>query len=177
MADEVNSAAPPMHQWATDLFPIHRSLTGDGVRQTLSYLTELLPNLAVHEVPSGTKAFDWTVPKEWVCREAYIGRFDDEPVVDLRKSNLHVVQYSAPFNGWVTGEELDNHLHSLPEQPDATETVRVVDPRTDPPARPDGSRKTNYSSADLRNAAAQQSIGRLVRQARQTGPIADIAGR
>jgi aminopeptidase-like protein len=119
MADEVNSAAPPMHQWATDLFPIHRSLTGDGVRQTLSYLTELLPNLAVHEVPSGTKAFDWTVPKEWVCREAYIGRFDDEPVVDLRKSNLHVVQYSAPFNGWVTGEELDKHLHSLPEQPDA----------------------------------------------------------
>src|SRR5688572_26227919 len=69
---KLNSAAPPMHQWATDLFPIHRSLTGDGVRQTLSYLKELLPNLAVHEVPSGTKAFDWTVPKEWVCREAYI---------------------------------------------------------------------------------------------------------
>jgi aminopeptidase-like protein len=112
-----------MHQWATDLFPIHRSLTGDGVRQSLRYLQQLLPKLAVHEVPSGTKTFDWTVPKEWVCREAYI----EDPAglrwVDIRDaflgSNLNVVQYSVPFDGLLTGVELDAHLHSLPEQPDA----------------------------------------------------------
>lgn len=108
-----------MHKWATDLFPIHRSLTGDGVRQTLSYLKELLPNLAIHEVPSGTKAFDWTVPKEWVCREAYVEDAAGNRVIDIRNSNLHVVQYSVPFEGWVSRAELYDHVHSLPEQPDA----------------------------------------------------------
>src|SRR5688572_6126104 len=115
MADEVNTVAPPMHQWATDLFPIHRSLTGDGVRETLRYIKELLPNLAVHEVPSGTKAFDWTVPKEWQLGDAY---FDDEAgyrYCDAEVSNLHIVQYSSRFIGTVSRAELDKHLHSLPD--------------------------------------------------------------
>jgi aminopeptidase-like protein len=126
MAEKVNSAAPPMYQWATDLFPIHRSLTGDGVRETLSYIQKLLANLQVHEVPSGTKAFDWTVPKEWVFRYARLEELVDvrgEMVLDLRpaarKSNLHIVQYSTKFMGRVSREELEQHLHSLPDQPDA----------------------------------------------------------
>ncbi len=110
----------PMYQWATDLFPVHRSLTGDGVRQTLRYLKELLPNLVMHEAPSGTQAFDWTVPKEWVIREAYVAdNFSGHRVIDIKNSNLHVVQYSAPFKGFLSGKQLDEHLYSLPEQPDA----------------------------------------------------------
>ena len=116
MVTKGNTEIPPMYQWATDLFPIHRGLTGDGVRQTLGYIKELLPNLAVHEVPSGTKAFDWTVPKEWVIREAYFHAPECEPI-DIKQNNLHVVQYSAPFQGWISWDELDAHLHSLPDQP------------------------------------------------------------
>lgn len=119
MAQKGNTEAPPMMQWATDLFPIHRSLTGEGVRQTLAYLTRLLPDLKVHEVPSGTKAFDWTVPKEWVIKEAYVEDAVGNRIIDMRNSNLHVVQYSAPYDGQVTYADLDAHLHSLPEQPDA----------------------------------------------------------
>lgn len=119
MRDEMDNGTPPMYQWATDLFPIHRSLTGDGVRQTLRYLKELLPNLAIHEVPSGTKAFDWTVPKEWVCREAYIEDRHGSRIIDIANSNLHVVQYSGFISRNLSRETLDRHLHSLPEQPNA----------------------------------------------------------
>ena len=122
MHDEMNTNAPPMHQWATDLFPIHRSLTGDGVRETLSYLKGLSGwGLTIHEVPSGTKAFDWTVPKEWVCREARVEDQYGRCIVDIKNSNLHVVQYSVPFcnEDAIPLVELDAHLHSLPDQPDA----------------------------------------------------------
>jgi aminopeptidase-like protein len=109
----------PMYQWASDLFPIARSLTGAGVRQTLSYLGELIPELQVHSVPSGTVAFDWTVPDEWNIKDAYIADRSGRRVVDFRKSNLHVVGYSTPVEGWLSREELDRHLHSLPAMPDA----------------------------------------------------------
>ena len=108
-----------MMQWATDLFPIHRSLTGDGVRNSLHYLQQILPDLKVHDVPSGTRAFDWTVPKEWVIREAYVEDAAGNRIIDICNSNLHVVQYSAPFEGWVSRAELYDHVHSLPDQPDA----------------------------------------------------------
>lgn len=111
--------ADPMHEWATELFPITRSLTGPGVRETLAYLQKLAPALKVHAVPSGTKAFDWTVPPEWTIRDAFIANEAGERVVDFRKSNLHVMGYSQPVEGWLSRDELDKHLYSLPDMPTA----------------------------------------------------------
>jgi aminopeptidase-like protein len=108
-----------MYGWARELFPFCRSLTGPGVRQTLAFVKALLPALRVHEVPSGTPAFDWTVPEEWAIRDAFVADETGRRVIDFRRHNLHVVGYSVPVDRWVSLEELDPHLHSLPEQPDA----------------------------------------------------------
>jgi aminopeptidase-like protein len=108
-----------MYGLARTLWPIPRSLTGDGVRQTLAALKELLPDLQVHEVPTGTPAFDWTVPREWRVRDAYIRTPGGETICRFADNTLHLVGYSTPVTAEMSLEQLQQHLHSLPEQPDA----------------------------------------------------------
>ncbi|MEO0766203.1 MAG: DUF4910 domain-containing protein [Pseudomonadota bacterium] len=107
------------HAFARRLWPISRSLTGPGTRETLQLLAQELPGLEIHSVPSGAAAFDWTVPDEWTVREAYIADENGDRVVDFKTSNLHLLGYSEPVDRSLSLEELDKHLYSLPEQPDA----------------------------------------------------------
>ena len=106
-----------MYQFIEELYPICRSITGEGVRETLRRVAHHVP-IDIQEVPTGTRAFDWTVPKEWNIRDAYIKNRSGERVVDFRKSNLHVLNYSVPIHGDVSLETLAEHLFTLPEQPD-----------------------------------------------------------
>jgi aminopeptidase-like protein len=106
-----------MHALMTELFPICRSITGEGFRSTLRRLGEVVP-IALSEVPTGTRVFDWTVPKEWNIRDAWIADATGRRVVDFRASNLHVVNYSVPVRRRMTLEELRPRLHSLPAQPE-----------------------------------------------------------
>jgi aminopeptidase-like protein len=109
-----------MHALARQLWPIDRSLTGDGVRETLAILQrQQLPGLQVVEVPSGTPAFDWQVPREWRVRDAWITTPSGRRICHFRENNLHLVGYSVPVRCTLSRAELDAHLHSLPEQPDA----------------------------------------------------------
>lgn len=92
------SLGQAMYALCRELFPICRSITGSGVRQTLSAIQKHLPELKIHEVPSGTKSFDWTVPKEWNIRDAYVIDPQGRKIIDFRQSNLHVVGYSVPVD-------------------------------------------------------------------------------
>jgi aminopeptidase-like protein len=107
-----------LHAFADRLYPICRSITGDGVRQTLDLIRERIA-LNVEEVPSGTEVFDWIVPREWNIRDAYIRNGRGEKIVDFRKHNLAVLNYSMPISATMSLAELRPHLHSLPDQPDA----------------------------------------------------------
>jgi len=106
-----------MFRFMEDLFPIYRSITGDGIRETLRRIGERIP-LELYEVPSGTEVFDWTVPKEWNIRDAYIEDPTGRRVVDMADSNLHVVSYSVPVDARMPLSELKEHIHTLPDQPD-----------------------------------------------------------
>ena len=99
------------------LYPITRSITGEGVRQSLVLIQKRIP-LKICEVPSGNKVFDWTIPLEWNIRDAYVKDKTGRKVIDFKKSNLHVVSYSAPVRKKMGLLELKKHLHTLPEYPD-----------------------------------------------------------
>jgi len=111
------SQGAEMHALVRRLYPLCRSITGDGVRATLDIIGEYLP-LTVHEVPTGTEVLDWTVPQEWNIRDAYVADATGRRVIDFRESNLHVVGYSVPVHTTMPLSELRAHLHTLPDQPD-----------------------------------------------------------
>jgi aminopeptidase-like protein len=105
-----------MYGLVEDLYPICRSITGNGFRATLARLQNLIP-LTTHEVPSGTQVFDWTIPNEWNIRDAYVKDAGGRKVIDFHESNLHVVNYSLPVRQRMPLAELKSHLHTLPEHP------------------------------------------------------------
>lgn len=105
-----------MYAFIAALYPICRSITGNGVRSTLEQIKGYIP-LTVHEVPSGTPAFDWTVPKEWNITDAYIKNADGEKIVDFQRCNLHVLNYSVPVSKKLSLAELKSHLFTLPDHP------------------------------------------------------------
>jgi aminopeptidase-like protein len=115
----MNKLGQEMHALCHELFPICRSITGDGFRQSLLLLKEHITGLKMIEVPSGTKCFDWEIPREWNIRDAYIIDPSGCRICDFRRSNLHVVGYSVPTNKTITLDDLQEHLYSLPDQPDA----------------------------------------------------------
>jgi aminopeptidase-like protein len=113
----VDFAGVDMHALVTELYPICRSITGNGVRQTLEILDRRLP-LEIHEVPSGTSVFDWTVPREWNIRDAYVKNVDGQRIIDFRRSNLHVVSYSVPVRARMMLNDLRPHLFTRPDWPE-----------------------------------------------------------
>jgi aminopeptidase-like protein len=106
-----------IYRLISDVYPICRSITGNGLRQTLRRLQEKIP-LEIHEVPTGTRVFDWVVPREWNIRDAYVRNSQGEKVIDFQKSNLHVVNYSVPVRTKLPLAELKKHLFTLPDRPD-----------------------------------------------------------
>src|SRR5665648_828996 len=114
---KLNSFGENMYDLIKKLYPICRSITGDGVRDTLKIISTDVP-IKVKEVPSGTEVFDWVVPKEWNIKNAYIENSKGEKIVDFKNNNLHVVNYSVPVRKTVSLKELKEHLFSLPDHPD-----------------------------------------------------------
>jgi len=106
-----------MHRFMAELFPLCRSITGNGLRETLRTIAGRIP-LTIHEVPTGTQVFDWTIPREWNIRDAWVKNSAGERVIDFQTNNLHVLNYSIPIRRTMSIQELRPHLHTLPEQPD-----------------------------------------------------------
>jgi aminopeptidase-like protein len=106
-----------MYRFVVELYPICRSITGEGSRQTLYRVRKHIP-LEIHEVPTGTNVFDWTIPREWNIRDAWVKNAQGQKVIDFKKSNLHVVNYSVPIHRHMQLAELRKYLHTLPDRPD-----------------------------------------------------------
>ena len=113
---KAESRADRMRALMQRLFPICRSITGDGVRETLRILREHIP-LEIREVPTGTQVFDWSVPREWNIKDAWIKNSAGERLIDFQRLNLHVVSYSVPVHQRMRLAELREHLHTVPHQP------------------------------------------------------------
>lgn len=107
-----------MYELAERLFPICRSITGNGFRQSLEMIREILPEIQVFEIPSGTAVYDWTVPKEWNIRGGWIKNLQGETIIDFNDCNLHVMGYSVPVRQTISREELLDHIYTQPEQPE-----------------------------------------------------------
>lgn len=124
ISEESREAGKIIYDFAGSIFPICRSITGDGVRETLRLISEKIKNetgrdLSIFEVPSGTPVFDWTVPKEWKIKAGYIENESGEKIVDFKDNNLHILGYSTPVDEWVDLEELKKYIYTEPSQPDA----------------------------------------------------------
>ena len=113
----LDSIGADMISLMNDLYPLCRSITGDGVRETLGILKQYVP-LAINEVPSGTQVFDWTVPKEWNIRNAYIKNENGEKIVDFKQNNLHILNYSIPVDRKIDLNQLKDHLFTIPDKPE-----------------------------------------------------------
>lgn len=111
-------AGREMYELMQRLYPICRSITGEGFRSTQAILRELVPQLTLQAVPSGTRAFDWVVPQEWNVRDAYVKGPDGEKVIDFHACNLHLVNYSVPVRARMPLAELKKHLFTIPEWPE-----------------------------------------------------------
>ncbi len=114
---DVNRVGREIYNLVERLFPICRSITGNGVRETLNIIKRHIP-LEINEVPTGKKVFDWTIPKEWNIKDACVKNSKGEKIIDFKKSNLHVLSYSVPVNKKVSLKELKEHLYTLPDYPD-----------------------------------------------------------
>jgi len=119
MNSSCDSIGHEIHNFAKLLWPINRSITGEGVRTTLEYIKHHLPKLQINSIPSGTDVFDWQIPKEWSVTEAYIVTPSGDKICDFSVNNLHLLGYSIAFEGKVNLDFLKKHLHTLPEQPEA----------------------------------------------------------
>src|SRR5579863_5331341 len=111
------SAGTALHAFAAQLYPICRSITGNGVRKTLEMIGRRI-ELRRHEIPSGTKVFDWEVPPEWNIDDAYVLDAQGRKVIDFSAHNLHILNYSEPIDATVPLGELQPRLHSMPDNPD-----------------------------------------------------------
>jgi aminopeptidase-like protein len=117
LTPEVVDNGSQMYQLMAELYPICRSITGNGLRESLGIIQKHIP-LELHEVPTGTPVFDWNVPKEWNIREAYVKGPSGERIIDFKRSSLNVVNYSVPVRAKMPLAKLKEHLHSLPDHPD-----------------------------------------------------------
>lgn len=113
-----NSTENSMYSLIEKLFPICRSLTGNGVRETLCELQKIVPEMQMHEVPTGTQVMDWTIPKEWNINDAWIKDSQGNKIIDFNETNLHVMGYSQPVHKKVNLDELLKVVYTLPDQPD-----------------------------------------------------------
>lgn len=112
-----NNIGREIYHLAEKLFPICRSITGDGVRESLRIIADHIP-IKINEIPTGTQVFDWTIPREWNINDAYIKNGNGERIVDFNRNNLHVLNYSAPIHKKINLEELKKHIYTLPDHPD-----------------------------------------------------------